>query len=281
MLSAFAKALPGLRGAAVALTMISLAACTAQSRPGFGNGLGRVWNQTFHGHTHQDEEIEIPVRGLTDIEVDNFAGHVRVVRCRPSGAPTMLITRRATHGIGRGDAASESMSQMSVDYSVETDGERQRFIVQSKTDHLEPWFQAVDIDIRVERIGIVVVRTKDGHVEVVDYEDGVDIESSNGDVRTSTRSALTQPSTILNQDGSIAWRVGPHASGLLDAEAVHGTIRTNVHKGKWNSSRSGNDLDSLRAQLNDGTARIVLRTVDGNISVYVGEHPTEYGTFVR
>jgi len=25
----------------------------------------------------------------------------------------------------------------------------------------------------------------------------------------------------------------------------------------------------------------VLRTVDGDISVYVGDHPTEYGTFVR
>jgi len=173
------------------------------------------------------------------------------------------------------------MAQISVDYFVETDGDRQRFIVRSKTDHLEPWFQAVDIDVRVERIGVVVVRSKDGHVEVVDFEEGVDIESSNGDVRASTRSALKQPSTILNQDGSIAWRVGPYASGLFDAEAVHGTIRTNVLRGKWSSARSGNDLDSLHAQLNGGTARIVLRTVDGDISVYVGDHPTEYGTFVR
>jgi hypothetical protein len=266
---------------AAATIVLSMPACTAQSRPGLGDGLGRVWNQTFHGHVHQDEEIEIPVSGLTDVNIDNFAGHVRIVRCRTSSKPTMHITRRATHGIGRGDTASDSMNQISVDYFVETDGERQRFIVRSKTDHLEPWFQAVDIDIRVERIGIVVVRTKDGHVETIDFEDGVDIESSNGDVRVSTRSPLTQPSTILNQDGSIAWRVGPYASGLFDAEAVHGTIRTSVFKGKWNSARSGNDLDSLHAQLNGGTARIVLRTVDGNISVYVGDHPTEYGTFVR
>lgn len=277
----FTGGIPALCFAAAAATVLLLAACTAQSRPGLGNGLGRVWNQTFHGHTHQDEEIEIPVRGLIDVEVDNFAGHVRIVRCRTGSTPTMYITRRATHGIGRGDTASDSMPEISVDYFVETAGDRQRFIVRSKTAHLEPWFQAVDIDVRVERVGVVVVRTKDGHVEVVDFEDGVDIESSNGDVRASTRSALQQPSTILNQDGSIAWRVGPHASGLFDAEALHGTIRTNVLKGKWNSSRNGNDLDSLRAQLNDGTARIVLRTVDGNISVYVGEHPTEYGTFVR
>jgi len=261
--------------------LLAAPACTAQSRPGLGNGLGRVWNQTFQGHAYQDEDIEIPVHGLTDVEVDNFAGHVRVLRCRTSGKPTMHITRRATHGIGRGDTASDSMPQISVDYFVETDGDRQRFIVRSKTDHLEPWFQAVDIDVRVERIGVVVVRSKDGHVEVVDFEDGVDIESSNGDVRASTRSALKQPSTILNQDGSIAWRVGPYASGLFDAEAVHGTIRTNVLRGKWSSARSGNDLDSLHAQLNGGTARIVLRTVDGDISVYVGDHPTEYGTFVR
>ena len=267
--------------AALCAILLGISACTAQSRPGLGNGLGRAWNQTFQGHVHQDEEIQIPVLGSTDIEVDNFAGHVRIVRCRAGGTPTMYITRRATHGIGRGETASQSMPDISVDYFVESDGDRQRFIVRSKTDHLQPWFQAVDIDIRVERMGVVVVRTKDGHVEVVDFEDGVDIESSNGDVRASTRAALKQPSTILNQDGSIAWRVGPHASGLLDAEAVHGTIRTNVLKGKWNSSRNGNDLDSLRAQLNDGTARIVLRTVDGDISVYVGEHPTEYGTFVR
>jgi hypothetical protein len=264
-----------------AAALLAVPGCTASSRPGLGQGLGRIWNQTFHGHVHQDEEIEIPVMGVTDVEVDNFAGHVRIVRCRASSQPTMSITRRGTHGMGRGDAASDSMDEIAVDYFVETDGERQRFVVRAKTDHLEPWFQAVDIDIRLERVGIVVVRTKDGHVEVVDFEDGVDIESSNGDVRVSTRAALKQPSTILNQDGSIAWRVGPHASGLFDAEAVHGTIRTDVLKGKWNSSRSGNDLDSLHAQLNGGTARIALRTVDGNISVYVGEHPTEYGTFVR
>lgn|GEM_PF-542197 len=258
----------------------TIGGCAANPDPGLGYKIGHAWNNIVAGHVQEVETFTVPADGVLNVEVDNFAGHVVVYRDANATTGSIKAIRRGTHGLGHVNESQHSLEEISVTYDLESRGDRQAIVVHTTTTHSQPWFQSVDLEIIVPRLGLVIVRTKQGSVKVTDFEDGVDIESASGNVRAATNSPITAPSTILNKDGSINWRVPPNSAGSYQMEAVNGEVRRRVRSGKWVSTDSRNDHDSSYAILNNGTNLVILRTVEGDIRVFVGKDPTETGSFI-
>ncbi|MSR45228.1 MAG: hypothetical protein EXS15_07745 [Phycisphaerales bacterium] len=264
----------------VCVAVIALGGCTANPRPGFAYGIVRSWNKTIGGEVHRGGTFDLPGPGVMDIEVDSFAGNVFLHASGAGNTGTLGVVRRGTHGISRRDESEESLKEIEVTYEVQDRAGRPTLVVIATTTHVEPWFQALDLDIELPRIGVVIVRTSRGHVIVTDFEDGVDIETTGGDVRAATNSIIHLPSTILDKEGHIDWRVPPGSSGAYEMEAVNGEVQIRVREGNWRAVDRRNDHDSNYGILNAGTNRIVLRTVDGDIQAYVGRKPTGFSTFI-
>lgn len=217
--------------------------------------------------------------GVTNVEIDNFAGDV-IIHTGSKESGTMNLVRRASHGIGHHDEAENSLAEISLTYKMQDRGDRKALVITTSTTHDKPWFQAIDIDIAVPRLGVVIVRTSRGHVMVTDFEDGVDIETTNGDVRVATNTPICLASTILNKEGSIDWRVPPRSAGTYQMEAINGEVQVRVRNGTWLAIDERNDNDSNYGMLNKGANLVILRTVDGDIRLFVGSDPTETGTFI-
>ena len=266
---------------AIAIAAIFLSVgCTANPRPGLAYGVIRAWNSTIGGQVHESESFIVPATAVMNVEVDSFAGNVVLHAAGEGATASITVVRRAMHGLTRHGESADSLAQISVSYGVEERDGRTTLVVKTTTTHVEPWFQAVDIDIALPRLGVAVVRTSHGHVIISEFEDGVDIETTKGDVRAVTSFVIHLPSTILNKEGAIDWRVPPGSSGLYEMEAVNGVVKARVQDGIWLLTDRRNDHDSMYGTLNAGTNLVILRTADGDIAAFVGEKPSWFGTFI-
>lgn len=213
------------------------------------------------------------------IEIDSFGGDV-VIKADPKAETASIeATRWGTHGYGRRDESEASLDSITVSYAVEDRPEGKTIVVKATSTAPEPWFQHVDLVVIVPRLGAAIVRSSRGHVYVTDFTDGVDIETTKGDVRAVSNHVLSHPSTILNAEGSINWRAPAGSAAMIEAEAVNGTVRVRVRDGKWLAVDSRNDHDSMYGSINQGKNLVILRTVDGDVRVFVGPNPTQTGSF--
>ncbi len=277
------KARQGSITLAVTVLGISIASsfgCAGAPKPGLGYGVGRAWNKTVGGEVHQTKVTPVEMTGLMDVEVDNFAGDVVIHTTGRADTGGLEVVRRAMHGMGHRSESEDSLKEIFVTWEIQERGDREVLLIHSTTSHVFPWFQAADIDVTVPQLGVVVVRTGRGHVAVTEFQDGVDIETTQGDVRVATSTPITLPSTILNKDGSIDWRVPPRSAGDYQMETINGEVQVRVREGKWLATDRRNDVDSNYGVLNKGTNFVILRTVGGDIQIYVGKNPTEMGTFI-
>ena len=64
-------------GMACGIAIVS--GCTAHPRPGLAYGAVRAWNKTAGGEVHRSNSVDIPMSGVMDVEIDNFAGDVVVL----------------------------------------------------------------------------------------------------------------------------------------------------------------------------------------------------------
>lgn len=226
------------------------------------------------------ETTLVPSDGLMGVEVDSFAGDVVILADRDATTATIDAVKRGTHGYSRRAESEDSLEQISVEYGVEERGPSKFIVVRASTSAPEPWHQRVDLTVTVPRLGTAVVRTARGHVYVTDFAEGVDIETNEGDVRAVSNHVLTQPSTILDAEGSIDWRAPPGSTAKVEAEAVNGVVRVKAREGKWLGLDARNDHDSMYGSINGGANLLVLRTVGGNIRVFVGPNPSHTGSFL-
>ena len=216
-----------------------------------------------------------------DVEVDSFAGDIVIRADDRLETATIDVIRRGEHGFGRREESTDSLSLIAVAYGVEDRPSGKTIVVKATTTAPEPWFQRADITLTLPRLGSAIVRTSRGHVYVTDFADGVDIETTKGDVRVVSNFRLAQPSTILNSEGSIDWRVAAGSAARVEAEAVNGEVHVRSREGTWLAVDPRNDHDSLYGTINGGTNLVVLRTVGGDIHVYIGPHPGHTGSFTN
>lgn len=272
--------------AAVPVLVWAAAGCS-RPRPGLERAVSEPWRATFGGESADSETFSIPIVGSQNVVVDSFAGDVTVTAsanppgtAAEAGLATVKITRRGMHGPSRKSDSTASLPDITATVGSEVREGNPTIVVKATTDNPEPWLQAADIDITVPMVGSVIVRTARGHVYVTNMSRGVDIETSKGDVRVITALPIRQPSTVLNRDGGIDWRVPGTSSGIYDLESVGGAVFARCPVGRWICTDPSNTDRRLLARLNDGTSRVVLRNVDGDIRVAVVEGPANVGTYI-
>lgn len=272
---------------AAALLLWAPCAGCSRPRPGLERAVTAPWRTTFGGESQDSETFTVPVVGQQNVVVDIFAGDVTVsATASPPGTgaeqglATVTVTRRGMHGPSRKDESTASLPEITATVGSEWRDGNSTLTVSATSTHAEPWLQCADVDIALPMLGSVIVRTSRGHVYVTNNAHGVDIETSKGDVRVITQFPIREPSTILNRDGDIDWRVPGRSAGIYDLESVGGLVFARCPVGKWLCTDPSNTDRRLLAHLNDGTARVIMRNVDGDIRVAVLSNPADVGTYI-
>ncbi|MBM4111381.1 MAG: DUF4097 domain-containing protein [Phycisphaerae bacterium] len=268
----------------LSLVVALLAACeSTHPLPGFQRDVVDAWRAGFAGGASARETTEIKVGPVVDVEIDVFAGDVTIEASEDNSEYAELtVTRKAVHGFGRNDDAEASISQIRQDLSVtQPSAERTLMRITGITGHAEPWYQRVDVDLKVPRLGSVRVTTTRGHVWVYGSRDRIEIDGGDGDVRIITDFPFSADCRVINEDGDIDLRLPERSAGTFDLETVRGTVKTSVAKGEWRDLPGQySDHDSVVSMLNNGRNRVLLRTVDGNIRVSVDDHPFQIGPYI-
>lgn len=224
----------------------------------------------------------LPHDGLLNVEIRNFAGEVTVRgdRVDRSHDALVILDRRASHRSSREQESEASLPQ--IEWTAEIvpavdPGGVATLRIETKTNHAEPWFQQVDIEVLVKELGRVQVTTARGTIEVNEHRGALDLTTSKGGVRVITPWPQTTESVVLARNGDIDFRVRGESAFTVDAETVGGTVTARCEAGRWISEHARNDHDSLVASLNGGTSTVTLRTVDGDIRVVVSGDPHGVG----
>ena len=241
---------------------------------------------------HEDPTMIFDVSGPVAIDVETFAGDVEIdAKASHAGQIRVTITREARHGWGRKDEAKASIDQIgsSIELgaaaSAAADGAGatgsaalgQTLVVRAWTDHAEPHFNRAHVKIELPAAEGVRVKTTRGQVFVFGVSGGLDIETGGGgDVRLVTEEPMTRSVTIVNQGGSIDYRVQGGSSGAFLGQSIRGQVDLRATQGLV-KIHDGTSATTLVATLNEGRNPVQLRTVDGHVRIAVVDDPYEFG----
>jgi hypothetical protein len=122
----------------------------------------------------------------------------------------------------------------------------------------------VNGNLRVDGVeGDIDAESVNGTIELVDVAGSVEASTVNGPLNViATRVGPGAEFDLESVNGLIDLRLAPGIGVEVDAESVNGHIRNDfgidVHKGKWVGS-------NMRGVVGDGSIRVSLETVNGNI----------------
>ncbi len=263
------------------LVLLLLAGCSGATSPEATviSAAGGV-NEAILGYESQrDQPVLLATRGVVDVHVETFAGSVRV-EADPSVKESVVMVRRiGTHGWGRTDESMHSLGEIRSVVGLDRVEGVDTITVKASTEHPEPYFQNTEITIKVPDLGAVFIRTSRGDVWVQDNRGPLDVTTTRGAIRAMTPWRMDQPMTLVTSDGDVDLRLRGESKGWINAETVNGTIKSRVKHGKFLATDSVNDIDSLRAWLNDGTNPITLRTSNADVIISVVPDPVSSNPF--
>ena len=258
----------------------AVGACTSRSAP---NVLVSVAGATHEGvlgwKSEHDQTVNLASQGTVDVDVEAFAGDVTIVTDKAATETQISIRRIGTFGWGRSDDALASLGDIRYTVSLERNDGHDSAVVRAVTEHPEPHFQRVDVVITVPALGTVRVRSSRGEVWVEENRGPVDIVTSRGQIRVMTPWKMDAPMTLVTSDGDIDLRIRGESMGSFDIETVGGAAKVAVKYGRWLALDAKNDRDTMRATLNDGANRILLRTSNANAMVSVVPEPVSQNPF--
>ncbi|MBL9120408.1 MAG: DUF4097 family beta strand repeat protein [Phycisphaerae bacterium] len=260
---------------ATALLALLLAACTGKSAPEtvLLDAAGSAHEGMLGWQSVTDETVRLATTGTVDVDVQVFAGDVTVV-WKPTLRHTEVTVRRTgSHGWFRESESMESLGEIRYTVTLEQAEGRDRAVVRAGTDHVEPHFQAVDVEIAVPDLGAVRILTDRGNVWVEGNRGAAEVKSSHGKIRLMTPWKIDTSVSLVTSDGDIDLRLRGESTGAVDAATVGGQVKTRIKYGKWVATHGENDADSLRATMNDGTNPITLRTSNADVMLSVLPNP--------
>lgn len=263
---------------AVGLSTQILAGCVGTPT----SGLERMENAFGQGEMSVDDpKIIVASRGMIDLDVDSFAGNVRIDAVPGMTGTTIEVVRRAYHGHFRRDDAEDSLD--ALDYRVELDkGEldRETLVISSSTTAPESHFQGVDFYIRTAEVGRINIRSTRGRVWVKNNQGGVDIETTYGDVRVVSDFAMDESMTMVTKDASIDYRAAPDSTGEYDLRSVGGRVYQRFTDARVTATSIENGPAVFVGRIGDGDNPVILRTTYGDIRVAVVDNPTGVGPII-
>lgn len=252
-----------------------LPGCTGKAAPEtvLLSAAGSVHEGMLGWRSVTDDTIGLATTGTVDVDVELFGGDVTVVTNPTLRQTEVTVRRTGTHGWFRGDESMESLGEIHYIVSKESVDGRDRTVVRAGTDHPEPHFQAVEVEIAVPDLGSVHVATQRGNVWIEGNRGAADVHTSRGSIRLMTPWKMDGALSLVTCDGLVDLRLRGESTGLVDAATVGGNVKTRIKYGKWVALDEGNDADSLRATLNGGRNPIVLRTSNADVLVSVVPNP--------
>jgi hypothetical protein len=210
------------------------------------------------------------------IDVQSFNGRVEVEADSGLEQGEVSITREAVHGWKRTGEAEASLEAIQTSVEIVPGDRGQLLRVRTSTTHPEPHFQRAHVRIRAPAVEGVTVHTSRGRVFVKQASGTVDIRTTDGDVRFLTVLPMTDPVSIVTNEGDIDFRIRAESRGRFECESVGGTARFRQRYGDWRLEPNF-ERHRFNATLNDGDNPILLRVTDGDIRVAIVDDPSSVG----
>ena len=247
------------------------------------SGLERMQNAIVMGEMSIDEApIDIDTVGMIDLDVDSFGGTVRIEAVPGMTGTVIEPVRRSFHGHTRRDESIETLDD--IRYSVEMmkgELDRETLVIKAWTDEDEAHYQGIDFFIQTGSIGSVKVRTNRGRVWVKNNQDGVDIETTNGDIRVVTKYPMTGPMTMVTKTADIDYRAPAGSGGHFDIESIGGRIYQRFTHTRITATSPDNGESVFIANVGDSESPVTLRTTYGDIRVAIVDDPLDVGPFIK
>ncbi len=211
---------------------------------------------------------KLDTRGPVSIQVDSFGGDVSIIV-----DPTVVGTEVTVNQL---EVGQNGLPERNVQMHCATQIERG---IMGEVVHVSA--TAIDNTLDLIRAEIIVkassvhgvrVHTSDGDVSLLGISGEIDIQTDEGDVRIVTPLVMNERVSVENRRGNIVYRVSGDSSGKIDAIAINGEVAFDLRQGDA-TILPNTTGDHLVANLNDGTNKLNMRTVDGDVRIYVLEDP--------
>ena len=212
--------------------------------------------------------VSLETSGPVAINVQSFGGAISIV-VDPDVGGTLISANQYEEGLG---AVPIAKLYMDVSAYIEHGplGETVHVIATCENDPLHT--VTANIVIRARDIHGVSVVNERGDVTVKGISGPVNIQSRDGDVRIVTPLVMNEQVMVENRRGNIVYRVRSESSGHIDATAINGEATLDVRYGNA-VILPGSTGNHLVASFNDGLNPITMRTVEGNIRIFVVPDP--------
>lgn len=210
----------------------------------------------------------LDTNGPVAINVHSFGGTVTIV-ADPEIGGTFISANQYEEGLG---AVPIARLYMEVSTTIEHGplGETVHVIATCDNDPLHT--VTANIVVRARDIHGVSVVNERGDVIVKGITGPVNIQTSDGDVRIVTPLVMNEQVTVENRRGNIVYRVRSESTGHIDATAINGEATLDLRYGNA-VILPGSTGNHLAARFNDGLNPITMRTVEGNIRIFVVPDP--------
>jgi hypothetical protein len=210
----------------------------------------------------------LDTRGPVSIQVDSFGGDVTII-VDPTVVGTVVTANQLEVGQ---NGLPERNAQMRCATQIESGilGE----VVHVSATAIDNPLDLISAEIIVKASSVhgVRVHTSDGNVSLLGISGPIDVQTNDGDVRVVTSLVMNEMVSIENRHGNIVYRVSGDSSGKIDATAINGEVAFDLRQGDATILPNSTG-DRLVADLNDGTNTLNMRTVDGDVRIYVLDNP--------
>jgi|TARA_B100000959_G_C14925295_1_gene601270 hypothetical protein len=210
----------------------------------------------------------LQTRGPVEIDVQSFGGDVTII-VDETVEGTQVFANQLELGT---DGVPEPNVQMVCNTNIETGVNGETVHVIATCDDNPLGLIRAEIVIKAKSIHGVSVITANGDVTLLGVSGAINIETKDGDVRVVTPLVMNEPVSIENRRGHIVYRVRGESSGMIDATAMNGEVALDLRQGDT-TVLPGSTGDHLEANFNGGTNPIVMRTVNGDVRIYVVADP--------
>ena len=206
--------------------------------------------------------------GPVAVVVSSFGGDVTII-ADPTVLRTTVWARQLELGLG--EIPMPSLHMECATYVEPTPWGEIVHVVATCNDNPLGIISA-EITVRAHSIHGVTVETSHGDITLLGITGELNIRCSDGDVRVVTPYVMNEDVLIENRRGDIVYRVRAESSGSIDATAMNGEASLDLRYGQA-VILPGSTGDHLVAEFNGGKNSLIMRTVDGNVRIFVVADP--------
>jgi hypothetical protein len=217
--------------------------------------------------------IHLDTAGPLVIDVESFAGNVRVAANPMAAGTTIRVHRRADYGVGRRGEGLEAMEGIEWSARIQPGDLGQVLRVQAWCEQNPLNLLYADIEIVAQNIENLYIKTQRGSVEAVDVTGNISVITSDGIVRIASNHPLLGAVSVQNRRGDVFYRVRGESTGHFECTTSGGETAVDAEHGRL-ELLPGTARGRLFAVLNSGKNPIRLRTTDGDVRVSITKTPT-------